>query len=1151
MVKPIKQVFEEIKYAKSKGPSKSKFYRNLQERGILEDRVEDNGRENESRLRDVFTKDFYNEVTEKDLDYKDPSKLGGLTKYKEIIDNPFLSFAAAPALKHIGMILNYRKQGLGERSDVAYAGKLTANVVKAPNARFKLMAEAVAMAALEKAAGGAGNVVEDHVKVLADMIAKAGNGPRDLFKDFRFALKSDIGKDEDPVKMLHDLPEIVAIATALCKNEMVHSLEIDESKYIFGRKEIAREGVELIVGRAVGRSFNAVQTVASEYIRNAAKELGTDLAHDIDGSRAQKIKDDLVEQMMGHVSIKAGGEKGKMTVRELAERVASPVGKGLLEAAISDQLLQRTKTLEKVKKGWFDWKKEETPDQKEFKSEAMARAALTEFMKFNPDDVTTFTAADELKARINEEVSGRAKRYEEALKSVDVMVIQEMQNRVKSDKFALDPLVVRSLTQHLYDDNEIDQVAFCSAFCDKLEERGGNFNKTIKLSHFEKKGDRTQGTWANYFRKARDNFWKALGWPKSSTNADALIDVLKEVGDSVKSGIPPLRVYSSHRDAKYAVEKAIEGYFEKNHRLVVDDAVLNALTKQVTVLLEKARVDGKKMYLADIIDTLQPGMVDLGQRRRDSRGVITEKTIGDFLPTNSPRGGFAIGKKGPSKTLANICKEIVTENVPGDDGLEIMGMTRKELVAYVLSDKEVHKAYLGNKAQEKSLVKAINSALEVYGEHPYTSEFIDKLMIKAVSSLTITKTTDKKGVVEITASFDSSLIENLVKEEKKAADQAFEAEREATKAERVRRAVVEIDHGDNIPVGVISFAGRVQGEEVLPMLNSAKALFDFVLKNNATNSDYCIQVINDPKYAKVLHDSLFSVGDQDPKQLGEYLEANKLAIEGVIKAIKDRQNELSACAEEFSDMDIKTLAEKLDIVKSAGFKINGSAEDKEEAFVAIDRLIQGVSVPVYGVEKDWPVLLTGDPGPRDKCADLLRFIQSSEVDKDKVAQFIVDRGISQADKANCEVNGKPLVEYILEKGLDIRIMQNAAEKQDIQANRAVEKALAEAQARAAAEAAKAAAEAAKAAAKKAALDRVIGEGVSRGIQEEAERARVAAAEQARAAAEAERVKRSGVLGALGRAIGWGGTTVTKASPPSTTPKPNPGRGTGSEGPGVS
>jgi hypothetical protein len=626
--------------------------------------------------------------------------------------------------------------------------------------------------------------------------------------------------------------------------------------------------------------------------------------------------------------------------------------------------------------------------------------------------------------------------------------------------------------------------------------------------------------------------------------------VLNEVRDSVKSGIPPLRVYSSHRDAKYAVEKAIEGHFIKNHRLVVDDAVLNALTKQVTVLLEKARVDGKKIYLADIIDTLKPGMVELGQRRRDSRGVITEKTIGDFLPTNSPRGGFAIGKKGPSKTLANICKEIVTENVPGEDGLEIMGMTRKELVAHVLSDKEVHKAYLGNKAQEKSLVKTINSALEVYGEHPYTSEFIDKLMIEAVNSLTITRTTGKKGVVETTASFDSSLIENLVKEERKVADQAFEAGREATKAESVRKAVVEIDHGDNIPVGDIRFAGQAQGEEVLPMLNSAKALFDFVLKNNATNSDYCIQVINDPKYAKVLHDSLFSVGDTAPKQLGEYLEANELAIEGVIKVIKDRQRELAACTKAFPAVDIKILAENLDIVKSAGFKAD------IVGFELIKRLQEGNASLVYAVEEGKPVILSSDnKSSRDKCADLLRFIHSSGVDMDKVAQFIVDRDISQADKANCEVNGKPLVDYILEKGLDIRIMQNAAEKQDIEANRAAQKTLADAQDKAAARAAKAAAEAARAADRKAALDRLVTERVSREMQaaaaEQARAQEAAKAEQARAqeAAKAERA-RGGYLGALGRAIGWGGATVTTASPPPKTPATSArsGRGKGGKGP---
>lgn len=172
MPRTIKPVFDKPVYPKGKSASKSQFYRDLQDRGILEKRVEDNGPVNEARLRDVFIKDFYNEVTEKDLDYKDPGKLGGLAGYKEIIDNPFLSFSTAPALRHIGMILNYRKQGLDERSDVAYAGKLAANAVKVSAERFKLMAEAVAMAALEKAAAGADGVDQDHVKRLADMIVK-------------------------------------------------------------------------------------------------------------------------------------------------------------------------------------------------------------------------------------------------------------------------------------------------------------------------------------------------------------------------------------------------------------------------------------------------------------------------------------------------------------------------------------------------------------------------------------------------------------------------------------------------------------------------------------------------------------------------------------------------------------------------------------------------------------------------------------------------------------------------------------------------------------------------------------------------------------------------------------------------------------------
>lgn len=668
------------------------FYQELVDDGVL-DINHNNGQVHVNRLIERFTRDFYSEVASGDVDYKNPKELGGLNKYQDIVNNPLVGVMASKALRHIGTVLDCRNKDLRE-TDSEYRARLAANVVKAPSERFKLMAEAVAMAALEKATDIA-EVDPDHVKRLADMIVKAGSGPRDLFKDFRFALKSDIGKDETPIRMLHELPEIVDIAKSLIAGKPFRPLNLlNESNYIFGRKEIAREGVKLIVGRAVDASVVKLQEVASFYIETAAKELGADLAHNVDPSRARKIRDHLVDQMMSNVSIKAGDEKGKMTVRELAERVAHPVGKGLLEAAISDQLLQRTKTLEKVKKGWFDWAKGKTEDQKvdkeKFKSKNMAKAALAEFMKFNPDEVKTFAAADELKARVNEDVSGRAKRYEEASKAVDVMVTENMRKLVDSEKqgFFLHPLVRERLVQHLYDNKDIDQVAFCSAFCDKLWERGGNLDKTITLAHFEKKGDRTQGTWVNYFRKASQKFWKALGWPKSSTNADALMGVLKEVGDSVKSGVPTLRVYSSHRDAKYAVEQAmIEAYGGGRPDEIVDDVVLNALTKQVTVVLEKARVDGKRMYLEDIINALQPGMIELGKRRADPKtGRITEKTIGDLLLQDQVSKGYQKSKKTPSETLASVCKKIVAAvDDTGNDGLEIMGMTRKELVAKVLS----------------------------------------------------------------------------------------------------------------------------------------------------------------------------------------------------------------------------------------------------------------------------------------------------------------------------------------------------------------------------------------------------------------------------------------------------------------------------------
>lgn len=425
--------------------------------------------------------------------------------------------------------------------------------------------------------------------------------------------------------------------------------------------------------------------------------------------------------------------------------------------------------------------------------------------------------------------------------------------------------------------------------------------------------------------------------------------------------------------------------------------------------------------------------------------------------------------------------------------------------------------------------------MKEYGQHTYTSSFIESLVTEASKSIEVSEVTNKKGFVITKVSFIDSGIKAFVEKEKGIRDISLVEQGKGRKSQLLRAAIDSRTKQNSAAVRAsdgseIMPADQVPDVEVLPMLNSAKALFDFVVNNARANPDYCIQVINDPKYAKVLHDSLFSVGDQDPKQLGEYLEENRLVDnKKVIEAIKDRQRELAACAEEFPDVDIKTLVEKLDIIKSAGFKINGSAEDKEEAFVAIDLLIQGVSVPVYGVGEDGPVLLTGDPGSRDKCADLLRFMHSCGYNNKKIAQFILDRDISQADKANCEVNGMPLVDYIDQnKGVDISKMPNAAETKAAEDNRDAQKALAEVRARAAAKAAETAQAAAQAAARKAALDRVVGERVNRGIQAEAERAR--------AAAEAERA-RGGYLGAALRLFGvGGGTTVTKASSPSTTPR---------------
>jgi hypothetical protein len=343
---------------------------------------------------------------------------------------------------------------------------------------------------------------------------------------------------ETPIKMLHELPEIQAIAQKMAgkdftpaKNALSIELNQDKEKYIFGRKEIAKESVKLVVNKAVDASVAQLAEVSNDpYLKAAAAELKSKMAHDVSDSFSKKVKSELVEEFMrSYISTRTLAEGSQMTIENLAMRLAHPVGKGLLEAAISSALLDRKQTLETVSKGLINQISDgwtaliakagrgaasaleatgvavspevlELLKGKEVGAVAVASKALEAFIAFDPDNKTTYPAADKLKVDTQKAMTDRTERFAQASKAVDLMVTTEMRNNRLQPKFGLHPRVRERLVRYLYETPGLDQVSFCKSLCDSFIQRG-KANKTFTLAHFEPKGDRTQGTFKEYFRK--------------------------------------------------------------------------------------------------------------------------------------------------------------------------------------------------------------------------------------------------------------------------------------------------------------------------------------------------------------------------------------------------------------------------------------------------------------------------------------------------------------------------------------------------------------------------------------------------------------------------------------------------------------------------
>lgn len=990
-----------------------------------------------------------------------------------------------------------------KRSDLS-PDRLELNSTK----RFNLMAQEAARRALSQH-----NVTDPaRVQQLADTIIEAGSGFKklggDLFRDFHFASRSDIGKSTTPIKMLHELPEIQDIAQRMAsepdygpqKKELSTELDKDKEKYIFGRKEIAKASVTYVVEEAVGESIKDLAKISKDpYLKAAAEYLKSKMSQDVSDSFAKKLKSELVREFMNnHISTKARADGSKMTINDLSARLAHPVGQNLLRAAVSEKLLARRTTLETVSKGLFDqiadgWValKEEAnrktvktvekvskklgitsdwgvvrwlEEGKKMEAGTLAKGALENFLAFDPDDKNTYPAADKLKVDTNKEIAGRAERFTQASQAVDLMVTTEMRENRLQPKFNLHPRVRERLVRYLYENPELDQVAFSKSLCDNFMQRG-RANKTFTLAHFEPKGDRTQGTWKEFFRKCVQKFRKLFAsWPELPSlftpSAAAFENVLGEVKNIVKTGITPPRVYSSHRDAQAAVIEAVKVFNRDNRSpsgtgllvekrtlpdIAIDKDVRAALVKQVTIELEKARVEGKKIFMDDIIAGLQPGMKELAKKGRDGvTGEITAKTVKDSaLSALSDRviPGYEKPVTQASQSLEDFCKEVVGKKaavVLGDYSIGEMGRTRSEVQKAVLEHAMADVADIpGKKEVKKALEKAVDAALKEYDEKSsngiYTQDLITELQKVAKSSIqtdeippkkegqepTSRLVVDKEGLGQLTTKAIESAESYSIRIAdwgKQHAEQAFNYVKENKMA--MDDAVIPFSDGTQKNVPVYSEAKKVVAQKVLPTLNSAKAFLEYIVNHGKTDKEYCTQLILDPRYAEVLHYSRFADSSGKVKKpLSGFLEDNKLALE-MVSIVKAQEQDLDACLKLYPEKDIKELAENINAMKKAGvFKVGADNSLAPQAKEIMTALVEKRAIVVEGVS-DKPVIVEGSaPEVRAKAEQLLRFLNNHKNEKPEeleklTAEFIRVKKFEASEIKDSKVSGQSLTDFV-------------------------------------------------------------------------------------------------------------------------------------------
>jgi hypothetical protein len=990
-----------------------------------------------------------------------------------------------------------------KRSDLS-PDRLELNSTK----RFNLMAQEAARRALSQH-----NVTDPaRVQQLADTIIEAGSGFKklggDLFRDFHFASRSDIGKSTTPIKMLHELPEIQDIAQRMAsepdygpqKKELSTELDKDKEKYIFGRKEIAKASVTYVVEEAVGESIKDLAKISKDpYLKAAAEYLKSKMSQDVSDSFAKKLKSELVREFMNnHISTKARADGSKMTINDLSARLAHPVGQNLLRAAVSEKLLARRTTLETVSKGLFDqiadgWValKEEAnrktvktvekvskklgitsdwgvvrwlEEGKKMEAGTLAKGALENFLAFDPDDKNTYPAADKLKVDTNKEIAGRAERFTQASQAVDLMVTTEMRENRLQPKFNLHPRVRERLVRYLYENPELDQVAFSKSLCDNFMQRG-RANKTFTLAHFEPKGDRTQGTWKEFFRKCVQKFRKLFAsWPELPSlftpSAAAFENVLGEVKNIVKTGITPPRVYSSHRDAQAAVIEAVKVFNRDNRSpsgtgllvekrtlpdIAIDKDVRAALVKQVTIELEKARVEGKKIFMDDIIAGLQPGMKELAKKGRDGvTGEITAKTVKDSaLSALSDRviPGYEKPVTQASQSLEDFCKEVVGKKaavVLGDYSIGEMGRTRSEVQKAVLEHAMADVADIpGKKEVKKALEKAVDAALKEYDEKSsngiYTQDLITELQKVAKSSIQTDEIPPKKEGQQSTYKLvvkdglDKQLSDKVTESADLYSEKIFgmEEKQRLSVLEHVRKyrtapEYVKITSEGAEYYGYVGSESQKLPEDLLPTLNSAKAFFEYIVSHSKTKEgkDYCRKLTNDPKYAEVLFYSRFQDNDGF-HPLPIFLKRNDLVDQAVIDIVEAREKELLACSGYIkAGHDIKVVAENINAMKKAGvFKVGADNSLAPQAKEIMTALVEKRAIVVEGVA-DKPVIVEGSaPEVRAKAEQLLRFLNNHKNEKPEeleklTAEFIRVKKFEASEIRDSKVSGQSLTDFV-------------------------------------------------------------------------------------------------------------------------------------------